>query len=356
MTGGVLLSVALVAAGALGLRPRDGDETFATPAPAAARLLTLEVVDGTGIARRFVGRVEAAEAQGLAFERAGRLVEVTADEGDGVARGEAVAALDARAIQLALEERRAGRRALEAQLELAELTAERRRTLLARGASTAEAVDEARLEVEGFRARIAEADAAVDGLLLDLEDSVLRAPYDGRIGRRHADPGQAVAAGEPVLSVLKDASPTLRVGLPSDLAGAVTPGDVLVVEMGGRPVLADVLRVRPDLDPATLTRAVLLALPGAEAADGQTGTLKLTEEIDARGAWVPLAALREGERGLWTVLAAGPEDRLRAVAVEVLVVEGERAFVSGALTPGTRVVAEGVHRLSPGQVVLEAAG
>ena len=53
----------------------------------------------------------------------------------------------------------------------------------------------------------------------------------------------------------------------------------------------------------------------------------------------------------------GPgDDVLHAVAAEVLLVDGTRAFVSGAFGSGTRIVAEGAHRLSPGQVVTEAAG
>ena len=358
VTGGVLLlSVALVAAGAYGVRPRSEDGPSATPAPAVARLAPLEVVDHATIPRRFVGRVEAAGAQALAFERAGRLVEVSGDEGDRVARGDALAALDPRAIEARLAERRAGRRALEAQAELADLTAERRRALEARGVSPTQAADEARLEVEQFRARIAEADAAIDGLLLELEESVLRAPYDGWIGQRHADPGQTVAAGEPVLSILEDAPSRLRVGLPPPVAAAVAPGDALVVEIGGRSVPATVLHVRPDLDPSTLMQAVVLQLAERDATPGRTGTVELAQRIEARGAWVPVEALREGERGLWTVLAMGPgDDVLRAVAAEVLLVDATRAFVSGAFRPGTRIVAQGAHRLSPGQVVTEAAG
>ena len=348
----LLLAVALIVASAYGLRSRGEDGPPAAPAPIVARLAPLEVVGHAAVPRRFVGRVEAAQAQALAFEHAGRLTEVAVDEGDGVARGDALAALDVREIGLALEERRAGRRALEAQLELAELTAERRRALEARGASPTQAADEARLDAEGFRARIAEADAAIDGLLLDIENSVLRAPYDGRIGQRHADPGQVVAAGESVLRILEDAPPRMRVGLPPPVAETVAPGDVLAVEIDGRSVPATVLRVRPDLDPDTLTRAVVLALEAQDATAGRTGTVELAQRIEARGAWVPVGALREGERGLWTVLAVGPgESALRVVAAEVLVVDGTRAFVSGAFEPGLRIVAEGAHRLSPGQLV-----
>ena len=350
----VLLAATAAALGGHAMRPRAEDASSVKPAPAVVGLAPLEAVDRTAISRRFVGRVEAAASQVLAFERAGTLVATAAEEGDRVTEGEMLAMLDDRAIVAQLEERQAGRRALEAQVELAELTAGRRDALEARGFSPAQAADEARLELEGLRARIAEADAAIAGLRLDLEKSVLTAPYDGRIGQRQAEPGATLAPGEAVLSILKDAPPRMRVGLPPDLAENVSPGDALEAVIGGRRVPATVLRIRPDLDPVTLTRAVVLELATEEAADGLTGTVTVPEEIVARGAWVPVAALREGERGLWTVLSPGPEGVLRALAVEVLAVEGERAFVSGPFEPGARIVARGVHRVSPGQAV--AAG
>jgi hypothetical protein len=38
-------------------------------------------------------------------------------------------------------------------------------------------------------------------------------------------------------------------------------------------------------------------------------------------------------------------------SVEILTVEGERAFVRAALPPGARIVADGTHRVRPGQSV-----
>ena len=268
--------------------------------------------------------------------------------------GQTLASLDVEAIEVALEGRRAGRRALEAQLELAELTAQRRGALEARGVAPAQAADEARLEAARLRAQIAEADAAIDALLLDKEKSVLKAPYDGRVGERHADSGAMLAAAAPVLSVLQKAPPRLRVGVPPEIAKGLSPGDVHEVAIGPAVVDAAVLRIRPDLDAQTLTQAVVLELDMAGAIDGLTGTLMLAETLPARGAWVPSSALREGERGLWTVLAASSEGVLRAVAVEILLVAADRAFVSGAFEPGIRIVAEGTHRVGPGDAVVAA--
>ena len=79
--------------------------------------------------------------------------------------------------------------------------------------------------------------------------------------------------------------------------------------------------------------------------------LTLRRWHDERGAWLPLSAITEAERGLWAVYRldtdANPATADRAL-VEVLAVEDERVFVRTALPDGAVIVADGVHRLAPG--------
>ncbi len=80
-------------------------------------------------------------------------------------------------------------------------------------------------------------------------------------------------------------------------------------------------------------------------------TLELEETIHERGGWLPIEALLEGSRGVWTVLRLEPEeDTHRTVreAVEVLETKGDKVFVRGTLASGSMVVASGVHRITPG--------
>ena len=109
-------------------------------------------------------------------------------------------------------------------------------------------------------------------------------------------------------------------------------------------------------DPVTRAATAVFAIPPrVRALDGEPVTLTLTETVAATGGWLPIAALQEGQRGVWTVLRLAPEaDRFRTVreAVEVLDVQQDRAYVRGTLSPGDRVVASGVHRVTPGTPVL----
>ena len=76
--------------------------------------------------------------------------------------------------------------------------------------------------------------------------------------------------------------------------------------------------------------------------------------MEESGGWLPVSALLEGSHGLWTVLKLvrdGDEVRPVREAVEVLDVQADLAFVRGTLPPGSQIVANGVHRLSPGATV-----
>jgi len=96
----------------------------------------------------------------------------------------------------------------------------------------------------------------------------------------------------------------------------------------------------------------------------QAGVLR--DRIEKNGFWLPLAALTEGSRGLWSVYvtrqlhwvsAGGPEATHEVVrrTVDVIHQEVGRVYVIGTFATDDRVVASGLHRLVPGQWVREQA-
>ena len=93
------------------------------------------------------------------------------------------------------------------------------------------------------------------------------------------------------------------------------------------------------------------------ALDGEPVTLKLEKSVAMEGGWLPLSALLEGERGAWTVLKIQEKDQqIRTVreVVEVLEVKGNKAYVRGTIIDGDIVVADGIHKATPGAPVVLA--
>lgn len=335
----------------------EGDATPGVAAPrTSVGVLSVELTQGYTVTRLFTGQIEAAARTDLGFELGGRITEVLDEEGDVVASGTVLARLDTSALipeRAALEAELA---ALAADAELARLTLARSDALTERGFTSVAAQDDARLTLARAEAGMAAVRARIAGVDVRLEKSVLTAPYPARIGARMADPGQTAAAGQTIL-VLFDTEPArARVGLPPEMAAGLTVGDRVAIALGGEELEATLRQIRPDLDPNTRSRSVVVTLPqGAAPVLGDTVALLLTQAVDDPGFWAPLSALREGVRGSWSVMAveATPEGyRTLPAAVEVIHSDGNRVFLRGDLPPGARIVAEAPDRVAPGQLVL----
>jgi RND family efflux transporter MFP subunit len=328
--------------------------SFAPRTPVGA--MQVEFTEGYTVTRRFTGQVEAAARTDLGFEFGGRVTEILVEEGDLVPAGTILARLDTSALipeRAALEAELA---ALAADAELARRTLARNDALTERGVRSVAAQDDARLALVRIEAGMAATQARIAGVDVRLDKSALAAPFAARIGARLADPGQTAAAGQTVLVLFDAGSARARVGLPPDLAATLSPGDAVSVEIGGTAHIATIRQIRPDLDPSTRSRSVVLTLPAADVpALGDTVALIFDQTVAATGFWAPLSALREGVRGSWSVMAleARPEgDRTLPAAVEVIHSDGARVFLHGALPPGARIIAEAPDRVAPGQLVL----
>jgi len=356
----LLFSLALAAGltamltSAISLRAGLGEQHRPAPMPVAT--LVYEQQDSYQETLRLTGLVQARARAQLAFEVPGLLLSLDAREGERVAAGAVLGRLDTRQREAQRAVAAADLASLEADLELARLRSERSSTLRVTGAISAQDADEARLSAQALDSRRTALRARLASLDLDLEKSTLRAPYAGVVAARHADPGTVLAAGTPVLRLVSAAALQARIGIPAGHVATLVPGELYPLQLRSGSVEATLSAVRADLDPRTRTALALFDLPaGAAALDGEIATLVLSEAVPTAGGWLPLSALLEGERGAWTVLRLGQREDGATVAlreaVEVLHVEGNRAYVRGSLQSGQRVIADGIHRIAAGTPV-----
>ncbi|WP_159456815.1 efflux RND transporter periplasmic adaptor subunit [Roseivivax jejudonensis] len=361
MTLVVVLGAGAVATGlssAIAARTQATDGPDPVPAALVATAFA-EEQRGFTVSRRFAGQIEPMRTAALAFEAGGTLSRVLVDEGDVVSEGELVARLDTRRLEAERARLRALRKADVARAELARRTSARQEDLAQSGFASDQRLDEVRLTLAELEAAIAQTDAALADITLRIEKAELRAPFAARVGTRAVDDGMAVGAGVPVLTLLEDSRPTFRVGLAPRLAHTLSPGDAHDVIVDGQAYPATVTAVRPDLDPATGTRTVILRLMDGAPPFRQSGTLRLDERIETPGFAVPLTALREGVRGAWTVTVAQPDGSgghvAAMAAVEMIHADDRIAYVRGTIRTGARVVVDGTHRLVPRQRIRLAA-
>lgn len=197
------------------------------------------------------GRTEA-ERIDVAAKYAGRLEEVLVSEGQLVESGEVVATMDASEIEARLREAEAGVRQAEeglneaealldlreSELVFAEQELHRAESLASRGYAPGETVDLRRSErstavaaVASAKASIARAKASIEAaeatvarIKADLDEHILYAPRAGRVQYRLAEPGEVIAAGGRVLTLLDLANVYMTIYLPTDDAGRLRYG------------------------------------------------------------------------------------------------------------------------------------
>ncbi len=110
-------------------------------------------------------------------------------------KGDELLRLDDREYRIARDRARATVRLRESEARLASAEAARRRELRERGAASVADLDQVENRERVARASLAEARAQREQASLDLERTVVRAPFDGRVRERSVDIGQFVSPG-----------------------------------------------------------------------------------------------------------------------------------------------------------------
>lgn len=221
------------------------------------------------------GRLEAQEID-IAAKYSGRLVEVTIQEGDDVAAGAVIARLDSdelnaaiahaeAQLQAARHEQEAAAHSVterESQLTFTSQELERTKFLSERGYATGELLDKRRSDRQAAEAAhnlavsqlrrsenaVKAADAEIRRLRAQLDQTVLKAPRNARVLYRLAVPGEVLAAGGKVATLVDLADMRMTVFLAGPDAGAVAIGDesrIVLDALPGRPIPARVTFVSP---------------------------------------------------------------------------------------------------------------
>lgn len=314
------------------------------------------------IEREFAGRVEARRRSDLGFELGGELERVGVDEGDYVARGDVLASLDRARLEAQLAEAEASLAEARSASAFAARTLERSRVAASFEGISNQELDLAADNANTSAAALAGAEARLERVRVDLAKSLLRAPFDAIVVARHIDEGQILSPGQAVLAVQESVSPEVRIGVAGTLSERLAVGESRSLVINGRTVPAVVDAVLPFRDPTTRTVDVILSIDDGSTVPGDLARLMLKERVEARGFWLPVSALAEGNRGLWTAYVAMPIESpgssatgathyLEPRPVEILYEATDRVFVRGALSEGDRYVSGGLTRVVPNQQV-----
>jgi RND family efflux transporter MFP subunit len=290
-------------------------------------------------------RVVALETANLATRSSGTVESVLVDVGSSVRQGQVLVRLEASGVESAVTR-------AQAQAVVARRTFDRLSNLERDGAATKQELDQAEAILRTAEAMLEEANAA-------REYVSLRAPFDGTVSARFADPGDLAVPGRPVLVISGSKGVKVEADLPAAMADAVSEGArvAVVVPENGRSWSATIRRVVPVIDLASHRFRVEAMFDSSVDVPPAGSFVRL--EIAGRGelsAWIPLDALvRRGQlTGVYVVtdgvlrLRWIRTGRRTASAVEVLaglaegirvVREPDPGLLDGTTVAGTDVVA-----------------
>lgn len=355
----LLVIVAMVAAlGFFVLQNRSAEGPLvptATPIPISVETINVTLEEAFTAEEKFTGIVTPRRSSQLGFTNGGRIASLSADIGDKVTVGQTLGALDTRNLQAQLKAANAVVREARASYQLAESTVDRQIALLEKGHVSSQRVDEARAQSNTALARIQAASANADALRVQIDLARIQAPFDGTVTARMADEGAIAGPGQPVFELVETGNLEARLGLTAKLASRLEAGEIYELSSDQGPVLAKLRSVTGVIDANNRTVTTLFDIENADSvAAGAVVRLAMEQEIDEPGLWLPVSALTEADRGLWSVYIArrmGGGWRAEPGIVEIVHQSGERVYVRGAVRDGDRVIIDGLQRITPGQPV-----
>jgi HlyD family secretion protein len=358
-----LIAVLLFAAGAWAFLRNGAKEVWLAPAKAAAGETRGAVLNASGY-------VTARRQATVSSKVTGKVTDIFIEEGMQVKAGQELARLDAayasRGLALAQAEAQAARSALEetrVRIREAQLDFDRAERLAQSEISSRSDLDRARAQLDAARARLAAqsdqlstAQRQVDLQRQSVDDTVIRAPFDGIVVSKDAQPGEMispVSAGggftrTGICTIVDMASLEIEVDVNEAYINRVHPNQRVEATLDAYPdwkIPAHVITAVPTADRQKATVKVRIAFDQRDQRVLPDMGVKVAFITDQPAAAatpaveVPKSAVRrDGEQDIVFVVK---ENKVERRAVKVAGTQGDVVRLATGVTDGEQVVVEG---------------
>lgn len=274
--------------------------------------------------------VEAVQQATVGARIAGRVLEVKADAGQSVKKGDVLMRIDAR-------EAAEAARAAEAQYANAKVSYDRTKSLVTQKFMSSATLDKARADLDAAAANRAAAGAGQS-------HATIVAPMTGIIARRHAEMGDMATPGKPLFTLYQPGTLRVTASIPQYRLKAMRDVKTARVEFPelGKWVDAVKVQVLPTADAATHVSQVRVTLPDVpEATPGMFARVHFITGQSEKLTVPASAVLRRGEVAAVYVQAADNRLSLRQLRLGDAVGQGEIEVLAG-LSAGDKVVTDPV--------------
>ncbi|HSQ62393.1 MAG TPA: efflux RND transporter periplasmic adaptor subunit [Polyangiaceae bacterium] len=306
--------------------------------------------------RSYVGAIEPWQEANVGPQYISAYVEtVLVRPGDVVARGAVIATLDCSSPRSSTQIAAMLARSLDSRQRALADEAARVQSLLDGGFVAINDSEKKQAQSDSEHAELRAAQARLAAAALDVNDCVLKAPFDGEIATRTIDPGAFVHPGNALVSVVDRDTVRVVADAPERDFDALRPGVIAAIDAisNGAHIDAPISRRAPKADPSTRTVHFEIDIPDKSRSlpVASTGLIHVEVGAPRPSTSLPLHAAMVSQHKARIFVLDG--DIARAKDVGVL---GEAAgvlFVDPAQLPAdARVVVEGRALLHDGDHVV----
>ena len=289
------------------------------------------------------GTLKAVRSAMVKARVAGELVLLEVREGDAVKMGQIVARVDNTEYLARQSQNKQQAEAARAQVEVAQRQFDNNNALVNQGFISKTALDTSISNLNGAKASYQAALSTLDVATKALDDSVLKAPLNGFVSQRFAQPGERVAPEARIIEIVDLSQLELEATLTSAQAMNVKLGQIAKLNVEGthEEVSAKVLRINPSTQ--TGSRSVLIYL-GLQShpmlrqgvfVEGSLGTQKVQAIV------VPLESVRSDKPMPYVQTIR--DDKVMHIQVEL----GAKGEANGQAVMALKEIEEGALLLAP---------
>ncbi len=304
------------------------------------------------------GSLQAYEESPIYARTNGYLLRWYKDIGSRVTQGELLADIDTPEVDQELNQVRANRQQIVAQMDLAKINADRYVSLRKTDSVSQQESDQQSSGYQQAKANLDAADATVRRLEQLESFKHVYAPFSGVLTKRNVDPGALINAGgtgKELFDVAKVDPLRVYVSVPQNYAPAIKNGMdawVTLQELPGEKFKGTVARTAESIDPTTRTLLTEVDVPNRDGRllPGSFGEVHFTTGINAQKLTIPVNAMlfrQEGPRV--AVVDSNGKVHLRAITIGKDY--GTTLEILGGLEVGDRVIVNPADSIEEGQQV-----
>jgi membrane fusion protein, multidrug efflux system len=306
------------------------------------------------------GTLQAFEESPIYARTSGYLVRWYKDIGSHVNEGELLATIDTPEVDQELNQTRAARQQIVAQLELAKISADRWENLRKSDSVSAQEADQQTSGYKQAQANLASADANVRRLEQLEGFKKVYAPFSGVLTKRNVDPGALInagagAAGRELFDIARVDPLRVYISVPQAYSAYIKVGSTTTVtlqEFSGQKFSGKIARTAQSIDPSTRTLLTEVDVPNKDGRllPGSFGEVHFAIGSNVDKVTIPVNAMlfrAEGPR----LAVVGDDKKIQLRPISIGRDYGASLEILGGIAPGDQVVINPPDSLEEGQEV-----